>query len=125
MFIFVLPVIEGVIIGGLIQNNILPKFLRSKVFRWTGIRATSFGVSAWDALFSNINARYAIVTLKDGTIFKAALGEMAHMSADMNERDIYFDRLFESDEDETWRRVPKSLYVSKDQIRTIEFFDPV
>ena len=123
-FIFVLPLLEGIVVGGLIQNNVLQKILRSKVIRWASIRPTSFGISAWDSLFSNIEARFAVVTLVDGTLFRAALAADAHMSADANERDIYFDHLYEEAKSGEWKRVPKSLYVAKDQIRTIEFFDP-
>ena len=123
LYIFVFPTITGVVIGGLIQNNVLQKAMRSRYLRWTKIRPSSFGISAWDSLFSDIDYRYAIVTLVDGREFKAALSEQAHMSADPAERDIYFDKVFEATGNKPWKPVGKSLCVAKDQIQTIEFFD--
>jgi Family of unknown function (DUF6338) len=124
LYIFIVPTVTGVVIGGFIQNNLLQRALKSKFLKWTKIRPSSFGVSAWDSLFSDIDSRYAIVTLIDGREFKVALAGNAHMSADASERDIYFDKVFEGNEKKPWKEVPRSLYVAKDQIQTIEFFNP-
>lgn len=63
--------------------------------------------------------------LKDGTEFTGLLGPDSFISSNPNERDLYVQKLFERDDDGNWLETEKSLYVGKDEIRTVEFWPAI
>lgn len=125
LYVFIIPFVSGVIIGGLIQNNVFRRLMKTKPFSWTKIRPTAYGQSAWDSLFSNIEGRYGIVILQDDTKFRVLLSVNSFVSSDPEERDIYFEEVFADQEDgKPWISINRGLYLPKDQIKSIEVFHP-
>ena len=75
--------------------------------------------TAWDYFFSKQEPCFVIVTLLDGKIMQGWYGGNSFSSSSSDERDIYIERSL----DENWVPDKESLgfYISKDQIKYIEF----
>ena len=48
----------------------------------------------------------------------------ANASSDAEERDLYLEKIYDVDDANVWNEIPrgKGMYISKDEIETIEFF---
>ena len=136
LFILVLPVVEGFIVGYARQqawfdktvqclskyaeNESRPawarKILNFKLFEQNSVP------TAWDSVFTDIKPCWVIVTLKDGSKVYGFLGQGSHVSSDHEERDIFISHTVVKKETKL-EIVPNTagVYIKDDEIRTIEF----
>jgi len=121
-YVFVVPFVTGIVLGTLIQKDILIGLFRRRPFRWTGIKPVSHIPTAWDWKFGQTDEQFVLITLKDGTEFTGHLGSASFISSETSERDMFVQQLYERDDEGVWQPTEKSLYVSKDEIRTVEFW---
>ena len=87
----------------------------------------SHAPTAWDALFSQRPESWIIVTLKDGTKVKGWFGVDSHASSDDGQRDLFISHVLRQREDGQEEVVQNTggVYVSADEIRTVEFIKHV
>lgn len=124
-YVFAIPFLTGIIIGALVQRNFLIWLFKTRVLRWTGIKPINHVPTAWDWKFGQTAEQFVLIALKDGTEFTGLLGPDSFISSNPGERDLYVQKLFERDDDGNWLETEKSLYVSKDEIRTVEFWPAI
>ena len=94
-----------------------------RVLRRMGFTVVHPVDTAWDWKFAGDDGQWVLVTLTDGSRFGGWLGEASFISSDPSERDLYVERLYAiPDDTEPWVDTAHSIYVSADQIRTIEFW---
>ncbi len=121
-YVFLGPFVIGIAIGTMIQRNFLFWMAEKAPFTWLKVRPLSHIPTAWDWKFGQTEQEFVLVVLKDGTEFSGLLGPDSFISTDPAERDIYIQKLFELDENGDWLATEKSLYVGKNEIRTMEFW---
>lgn len=118
--IILLPLAVGVGLGVGHQKDWF-----GRLFRRFGIEVLNPMPSAWDWKFSQRQAQWLIVTLKNGTVFRGWFGRESFASSDVSERDIFIQCLYVAEGDEAWESANKSLLVSYSEISTVEFIDPI
>lgn len=115
----VTSIITGTIIG-LIKHCELPR----KIFRLFKVQMNHPIPTAWDYLFNKKEECFVTVTLKSGKTVSGNFFCNSFASSETTERDLYIEKIYDVDDNENWNEVPRSLgmYISKDEIETIEFF---
>lgn len=100
------------------QNNLI-----YKMFEKLKIRAIHSTPTAWDYIFSQQNSDYVIITLTDDTKIKGWFSMNSFASSDPEERDLYIEELYYEEDEQEWVKDKGSngVYISKDQIKFIEF----
>jgi len=100
------------------QKNLICKMLEKLKIR--SIHSTP---TAWDYIFSQQNSDYVIVTLTDDTKIKGWFSTNSFASSDSEERDLYIEELYCTEGKQEWieDKGSKGIYISKDQIKFIEF----
>lgn len=121
-YVFLVPFVTGIVIGTMIQRNFLMWVSGKIPLRWLGVRPLSHIPTAWDWKFGSADEEFVLIVLTDGTRFAGLLGPDSFISSEPAERDLYVQKLFEPDLDGNWQPTEKSLYVAKDEIRTVEFW---
>ncbi len=113
------PVVFGLIIGLVTQKEWIKK-IGNKI----GISTVHVIPSAWDWKFGRMQEQYIMVTLKNGSKIAGFCGKESFISSDPNERDLYIERIYDLDEDNTWSiDKGKSILISQGEIRAIEFWN--
>lgn len=112
-------IITGSIIG-LIKHFELPR----KLFGLFKIKMNHPVPTAWDYIFNKKEECFVTVTLKSGKTVSGNFFCNSFASSEATERDLYIEKIYDVDDNENWNEVPRSLgmYISKDEIETIEFF---
>lgn len=77
--------------------------------------------SAWDWTFSDLNEQYVLVKLNNGTMFGGFLGADSFISSDPDERDLYIEEIFETDDNDKWIANGHGVYLTGREISSIEF----
>ena len=87
----------------------------------------SHAPTAWDALFSQRPESWIIVTLKDNTKVKGWFGVESHASSDDGQRDLFISHVLCQRDDGREEVVQNTggVYISADEIRSIEFIKHV
>ena len=87
------------------------------------IRSIHSTPTAWDYIFSQQHSGYVIVTLTDDIKIKGWFSINSFASSDSEERDIYIEDLYCDEGEQEWIEDTDSngIYISKDQIKFIEF----
>lgn len=119
VWVLVAPVIVGVLLGFDTQKGWLHGFLRRMKINTVHSMPT-----AWDWVFSDIEEKWVIITLKSGTEFAGKCGVGSFISSDNLERDIYIEKVYrinDSKKDATWEPTNHSLLVTANEVSTIEF----
>lgn len=100
------------------QKQILYIFLEK-----IGIKSIHSTPTAWDYKFSKQESAFVIVTLTDDTRIKGLYCTDSFSSSDFEERDLYLEKLYVSDNTQKWIEVEENngIYISKNQIKYIEF----
>lgn len=77
--------------------------------------------TAWDYQFSKQKPSYVIVLLNDDTKIRGWLGVESFVSSSNEERDLFLEQYY----DEDWKIIEGSngIYIAKDQIKTINFYE--
>lgn len=80
--------------------------------------------TAWDYIFNKKEECFVTVTLKSGKTVSGNFFCNSFASSETIELDLYIEKIYDVDDNENWNEVPRSLgmYISKDEIETIEFF---
>lgn len=112
-------IITGTIIG-LIKHCELPR----KIFRLFKVQMNHPIPTAWDYFFNKKEECFINVRLKSGNTVSGKFFCNSFASSESTERDLYIEKIYDVDDKNTWNEVPRSLgmYISKDEIETIEFF---
>jgi hypothetical protein len=121
-FVFVIPYVTGILLGAFIQKNFVAWMFQSPLLRWTGLKPINHIPTAWDWKFGQANESFVLVTLTNGTEFTGLLDSRSFVSSNPAERDMFIQMLYDRDIDGNWLETTKSLYVAKDQIKTVEFW---
>lgn len=118
-FVFVGPVLVGLLLGINVQRGVIRRFL-NKLHLYP-IHAIP---TAWDWKFSSTAEEWVLVTLKDGTRFAGFYGAQSFTSSTSGERDLYIQWVYDMDEGGVWSRndPEKSVLIAAGEIRTIEFW---
>lgn len=79
--------------------------------------------TAWDYFFSQQRPVFVIITLLDGTILRGWYSSRSFSSSDPDSRDLFVEVGYKIKEDGKWELDEDSegFYVTKDQIKYIEF----
>lgn len=114
------PVLYGALWGRFRQRGYDRKFFTR--IGWNTFEQ-GHAPTAWDALFSQRPESWIIVTLKDGTKVKGWFGVDSHASSDDGQRDLFISHVLMQREDEQEQVVQNTggVYISADEIRTVEF----
>lgn len=114
-----IPVVVGIILGIIVQNDVLHSIMRK-----LGLNPVHAMPTAWDWIFKNMSATHVLVVLKDGTKFAGFCGEASFMSSVQNERDMYIEKVYDIDENNQWHLKNKGVFISAGEVRTIEIWHP-
>lgn len=120
LYIFVIPIFFGLLIGINIQKG----FVR-RVLQKAGFNPLHEIPTAWDWKFGRMKmpGEWVLVTLKDGTRFAGFCGPDSFISSDPAERDLYIQWVYDLDDEDGWRsRGETGLLVAGGEISTIEFW---
>lgn len=100
-----------------------------KVFACLGWRTfeQSHAPTAWDAMFSGLDESWIIITLKDNTTVQGWFGVKSHASSDDGQRDLFVSHVLTQGAAGQKQFVMNTggVYISADQIKTIEFINNV
>lgn len=115
----VTSIVTGTVIG-LIKHFELP----IKIFRLFRIKMNHPIPTAWDYIFNKKEECFVTVRLKSGNTVSGNFFCNSFASSEATERDLYLEKIYDVDDNNIWNDVPRSLgmYISKDEIETIEFF---
>ncbi|MCI0541825.1 MAG: DUF6338 family protein, partial [Verrucomicrobiales bacterium] len=115
------PVCYGALWGRFRQQGYDQKLFRR--FGWTTFEQ-GHAPTAWDAVFSGRPESWVVVTLKDGTKIRGWFGVGSHASSDDGRRDLFVSHVVVREADGSERLAPNTggVYVSADEIKTVEFF---
>lgn len=120
----VLPVVYGALWGFFRQRG-----YDRKVFALFGLKTfeRSHAPTAWDAMFSERSESWIIITLKDNTRVDGWFGVESHASSDDDQRDLFVSHVLTQREDGRKELVKNTggVYISADEIKTIEFIKNV
>jgi Family of unknown function (DUF6338) len=120
---FLLVIIGPAIFGTLLGISSQRGYLR-RLMRKLGLNPVHPSPTAWDWWFGQPHERWIIIGLKDGTKFYGYFGLKSFVSSDPKERDIFVEKVYYIQEDETWKDTgQKGLLVSQSEILTLEFFE--
>lgn len=116
--ILISPFMIGMIVGILTNRNVFRDGL-SKI----GITSLHVIPTAWDYKFSTTEARWTIVTLKDGSIVAGIFGSSSFSSSDYGQRDLYLERVYRISDSGNWIPAERSdgVLIMGEQIKHIEF----
>lgn len=116
-WLFVIPAVVGVFLAALWGriHDLLVKI---------GLRLVHPIPNAWDWKFSNVDDKWVLVTLIDGSEVAGYLGSKSFISSDPSERDIYIEKLFQIDsQTKEWKESgSKGILIASGQVKTIEFW---
>jgi len=127
VFWFWFSLVVGAIITSCALALLLSYIKQKNIIKWfldkLDIKCTHPIPTAWDYIFSMQRPNFVIVTLIDNTKVKGWYSGQSFASSDLEEHDIYIEKLFYSDEKNEWIEDSESdgIYISKDQIKYIEF----
>lgn len=112
-------IITGSIIG-LIKHFELPR----KFFGLFKIKMNHPVPTAWDYFFNKKEECFVTIRLKSGNMVSGNFFSNSFASSDAEERDLYLEKIYDVDDANVWNEIPrgKGMYISKDEIETIEFF---
>jgi len=116
---FVSPVAMGVLLGHSERNEWARKLLQRM-----GLRPIHSIPAAWDYKFGKQEARWLLVTLKDGAQVAGFFGSESFASSDPNERDLYLQWIYQVSEKGDRERVTNSdgMLIKGEEIRHVEFW---
>jgi Family of unknown function (DUF6338) len=116
--VFVFPAGIGGLFGVIASGNFF-----GKIGRWLKVPIVTAHPSAWDAVFSNFEEQWVIVTLIDKSKIGGRLTRGSHLSTTETERDIYINEVWKIPTRGGWKRVSDGgMYVVANQIQSIELF---
>jgi hypothetical protein len=129
------PILMGLVLVGLIL--ILPSLLgmlcgkatqkgwKISFFKWFKLDVFEHHPvpTAWDAVFNQVPACWAIVTLKNGHQIRGYLGHRSHISSDSENRDLYISHLLNPDQSGFVNRT-NGIYITAEEISTVELIHP-
>lgn len=80
--------------------------------------------TAWDYYFNKKEGCFVIIALKSGKKIYGLYAQNSFASSENSERDIYIERIYNYNNDEPWKEVPRSqgIYINREDIETIEFY---
>ncbi len=119
LFIFLVPIALGLLLGINSQKDFVRNLLRRCRLKLVHPIPT-----AWDWKFSRMSPQWVLVTLKDDTRFAGFCSSESFISSDPNERDIYIEKVYDLGDDGTWSPPDdeRGLLIAAGEIRTIEFW---
>ncbi len=121
-FVFYLVFIFAVIIAPILCVYIFYIISKKKWFSKSLINPTK---SPWDSFFSNRESYFVIVTLKSGKLIGGKYGTNSYSSTFPNPKEIYLEEVWKLNENSGFvkkRKQTEGIFISSDEISTIEFF---
>ena len=115
--IFAGPAIFGLLLGISAQKGIF-----RRVLRWCRLNPVHVMPTAWDWKASTMQKSWVLVVLKDDTKFAGLCGVNSFLSTDQKERDLYLEKVYDVDDDNTWHPRENSVLITGGEIKTIEFW---
>jgi hypothetical protein len=116
--LFVFPAIIGMVLGIIADQNYF-----GKIARYLNLSIVTPHPSVWDAIFSNYEEQWVIVTLTDKSKVGGYLKEGSHLSSNPTERDIYISQVWKIPSRGAWKRISDGgIYIAANHIQTIELF---
>lgn len=122
--IFLLLLCLSAVITSFLLGIILGLLKKTTIFRKI-LNKFNFNVShdienAWDYIFSQQKASYLVILLNDDTEIYGWYGSKSFSSSTGEERDIFIEEVY----DKNWEIISNctGLYISKDKIKTINFY---
>jgi hypothetical protein len=116
-YILVGPAVAGLLLGLNVRRGWLKDLLeRFQVHTVHAIEA------AWDWRFSDCKDCFVTVVLKDGTHWRGYLGGDSFMSSVPTERDIFIEKVYTIQSDDTWEPRNSGVWISNGEIQSIEFW---
>lgn len=99
------------------------KQIARKVLTFLGIYSIHSIPCSWDYAFDRRDPSWLIVTLVDGSIIYGWFSYTSFASSDPEERDLFIEKVYSVDESGVWCEEAgiEGVYISKEQIKTIEF----
>lgn len=116
VIVLVLPFALGILSGQDIRRGWSRGF-----FQVVGILPVHPIPTAWDWHFGKHEASWVIITLKSGETIGGWFGADSFASSAASGHDIFIERIYTIDPDDTWHEQSSSLLIGMDEIRSIEF----
>ena len=126
-FLCVLITIVGAMSIGLLLGMAKQKRLFYDLLAAFGFKVIDPTSTAWDYWFSQQEPSYVLVTLTDDSVIRGWFGDDSFAASDSEDRDIFIEKVYVTIKGTNrWKAAPenKGVYISKSQIKTIEFMDP-
>lgn len=118
LIIFIIPASIGAILGLNVKLGWTKKLLCN-----LKINTVHPVDTAWDWHFGTCTACWVMISLKDGTKWAGYAGGNSFMSSSPSERDIFIEKVYDvSDETDVWTPRVSSVWISHQEIQTIEFW---
>lgn len=112
-----MPIIVGAALGWLRSKDTIYNFLR-----YLNINIVHPIPSAWDYAFLERQKCYICVKTKSGDYWRGLFDRESIVSTDLNERDIYIEKVYKQKLCGTWIPINTSVLVVRNEIESIEFY---
>ncbi len=120
VILLISPFVLGLLCGILAHNKIV-----AKVLLQLSVKSFDRIQTAWGYSFHKISDKssYLIITLKTDEQLLGYFSDKSFAPNDQNDRDIYLEKLYTIDESGAWIDEERGIYISKDEIKLIEFLE--
>lgn len=119
LVLILVPIVLGIVLGVGAQRD----WGRDALAR-IGLQPISPFPTSWDQRFSQLSSPcYVIVTWQDGSQIAGFFGENSYAASSGDQRDIFIEKVWTIDENETWNPLNDSdgVLISAKEIKAIEF----
>lgn len=116
--ILFIPAVLGALLGYWAQKQ-----CASRLAGLLNVYMVQAAPTAWDWKFAGAEEQWVLVTLKDGSQYAGFLGADSFVSSDLNEQDIYIEKVYNLGERNVWIDCgSKGVLIGADQVKSIEFW---
>jgi Family of unknown function (DUF6338) len=101
--------------------------VRPKLLGWLGVAETHATPAGWEHFFLRGHAAMVRATLTDGRVVGGYFGENSFAGYTAQTRDLFLEQRWVLDDDDWFEKPAESslgLWIDRDAIRSIEFYEP-
>lgn len=123
LYLFVLPIVEGLIWSYLNTKKINCKFVRPFFEKVLHLNIINPAPTAWDSLFYDDKERIIEVVFSDNERIYGFWGTNSYVSSENDTRDLYLEFLFTKNEDGTFDKIEtnEGLLINETKIKQLIF----
>ncbi|MBR2883394.1 MAG: hypothetical protein IKB93_01255 [Clostridia bacterium] len=122
-FVLVVATIIAATIIAVIIGLIQQKQIIRKILSHFNLHISHPVPNSWDYCFSRRGSSWVIVTLIDDKMIYGWFSTNSFASSESDERDLFIEKTYTVDDNNNWTEATSNegIYISKEQIKTIEF----